>query len=39
MAVRNALIMELRHKGHSQDFIAKVFGITSARVCQILGGY
>lgn len=36
--VRNFMIWELSRKGYNQDFIARVFGITSARVCQILGG-
>jgi|688.fasta_scaffold418067_4 hypothetical protein len=37
LRVRNFMIWELHHKGYNQDFIARVFGITSARVCQVLG--
>lgn len=35
--VRNFLIWELNRKGYTQEFIARMFAITSARVCQILG--
>jgi hypothetical protein len=35
--LRNFMIWDLHRRGYSQQFIAKVFGITSARVCQIIG--
>jgi hypothetical protein len=35
--VRNFMVWELHCKGYSQQFISRIFGITSARVCQILG--
>lgn len=38
MMVRNFMIWNLSQQGYGQDFIAKVFGITGARVSQILGG-
>lgn len=37
--VRNLIIKDLYRQGVPMNFIAKIFSITGARVCQILGGY
>ena len=37
ITIRNLIIKDLYRQGVPMTFIAKVFGITGARVCQILG--
>lgn len=38
MKIRNLIIKDLYRQGVPMTFIAKVFNLTGARVCQILGG-